>query len=50
MIEGDVVFIPPRTVHGIGNVFDEVLTYVSAATPTVDWRAFYDEGPQRPQS
>ena len=26
---------------------DEVLTYVSAATPTVDWEAFYDTGPLR---
>jgi len=43
-----VVFIPPNTFHGIENASDEVLTHVSAAaTPTVDWRAFYDEGPLR---
>ncbi len=47
MVEGDVVFIPPNTVHGIENVSDENLTHVSAATPTVDWRAFYDGGPLR---
>jgi mannose-6-phosphate isomerase-like protein (cupin superfamily) len=46
--EGDLIFIPPDTVHGIENVSDEVLTYVSAATPPVDWRSFYDEGPLRP--
>jgi quercetin dioxygenase-like cupin family protein len=47
VVEGDVVFIPPNTVHGIENASDENLTHVSAATATVDWRAFYDEGPLR---
>src|SRR5918997_6521998 len=35
---------------GVKNASEEVLTYVSAATPTVDWRAFYDEGPLGPRS
>jgi mannose-6-phosphate isomerase-like protein (cupin superfamily) len=45
--EGDLIHIPPETTHGIENLADEVLTYVSAATPTIDWEAFYDEGPLR---
>ena len=35
--EGDVIFIPPGVVHGIENASEEVLTYVSAATPALDW-------------
>lgn len=45
--EGDLIHIPPESIHGIENLADEVLTYVSAATPTIDWEAFYDEGPLR---
>ncbi len=45
--EGSLIYIPPDTLHGIENHSDEVLTYVSAATPTVDWEAFYDTGPLR---
>ncbi len=44
---GDLIFIPPDAVHGIENRSDEMLTYVSAATPAVDWEAFYDAGPTR---
>jgi hypothetical protein len=29
-------YLSPGTIYGIENVSDEVLTYVSAATPTVD--------------
>ena len=47
VVEGDIIHIPPHTLHGIENLADEVLTYLSAATPTVDWEAFYDTGPQR---
>ena len=46
---GDLVHIPPDTLHSIENISDGVLTYVSAATPTVDWEAFYDAGPLRPR-
>ncbi len=45
VVEGDLIHIPPHTLHGIENASDEVLTYVSAATPAVDWEAFYDTGP-----
>ncbi len=45
--EGDLIHIPPETLHGIENIADEFLTYVSAATPALDWEAFYDTGPQR---
>ena len=44
---GDLIFIPPEAMHGIENPSGEVLTYISAATPTVDWEAFYDAGPLR---
>ncbi len=47
VMEGDLIHIPPDALHGIENIADEVLTYVSAATPTVDWEAFYDRGPLR---
>jgi len=42
---GDLIFLPPDTAHGMENWSSEVLTYVSAATPTVDWEAFYDAVP-----
>jgi hypothetical protein len=35
-------------VHGVDNISEKALTHVSAAT--VDWRAFYDEGPLRPRN
>ncbi len=47
VVEGDLIYIPPDTKHGIENLADEVLTYLSAASPTVDWEAFYDTGPPR---
>ena len=50
VVEGDLVYIPPDTIHGIENLADEVLTYLSAASPTVDWEAFYDTGPLRARS
>jgi mannose-6-phosphate isomerase-like protein (cupin superfamily) len=46
---GDLIYIPPDTLHGIENSSHEVLTYISAATPAVDWEAFYDLGPLRPE-
>jgi quercetin dioxygenase-like cupin family protein len=42
---GDLIHVPPDTVPGIENPLDEVLTYVSAATPSVDWEGFYDACP-----
>ena len=42
---GDLIYIPSGSLHGIENLSDEVLTYVSAATPAVDWEAFYEAGP-----
>ena len=45
-----MVFIPPGVVHIIENASEEALTYISAATPTVYWRVFYDEGPLEPRS
>jgi hypothetical protein len=45
-----MVLIPPGAVRSIENTSEEILTCVSAVTPTVDWRAFYDEGPLGPRS
>lgn len=39
---GSLAFIPPNTTHGITNTGDEVLSYVSAATPTFDIEAIYE--------
>ena len=41
---GHMVFIPPNTEHGIVNTGDEVLTYVSAATPAFPVTELYDDG------
>jgi quercetin dioxygenase-like cupin family protein len=46
--EGDLIRIPPDTIHGIENPADEVLANVSAATPAVEREAFYDTGPLQP--
>jgi mannose-6-phosphate isomerase-like protein (cupin superfamily) len=41
---GHMVFIPPSTEHGIVNTGDDVLTYVSAATPAFPVTELYDAG------
>ncbi len=41
---GDVVYVPSNVVHGIENNAQEKLTYITAATPGFDTRAFYDSG------
>ncbi len=41
---GDMVFIPPDTVHSMTNTGSETLTYVSASTPAFDLKALYDTG------
>lgn len=45
---GDLVYIPSGAIHGIENVSEEMLTYVSAATPALDAEAAYDSGQLRP--
>ena len=40
--EGDLIFMPPDTIHSIEDRSSEVLSADSAATPTADWEAFYD--------
>jgi mannose-6-phosphate isomerase-like protein (cupin superfamily) len=42
--EGHLVFIPPETKHGIVNTGEEVLSYVSAATPAFPVTDLYDAG------
>ena len=39
--EGDLVFIPPATDHGIVNDGTETLVYVSAASPPVSMEELY---------
>jgi mannose-6-phosphate isomerase-like protein (cupin superfamily) len=41
---GHMVFIPSNTEHGIVNTGDEVLTYISAATPAFPVTEMYDAG------
>jgi mannose-6-phosphate isomerase-like protein (cupin superfamily) len=41
--EGDLVFIPPATDHGIRNDGDETLVYVAAAAPPVSMEELYQE-------
>jgi mannose-6-phosphate isomerase-like protein (cupin superfamily) len=40
--EGDLVFIPPATDHGITNDGTETLVYVSAASPPVSMGDLYE--------
>jgi oxalate decarboxylase/phosphoglucose isomerase-like protein (cupin superfamily) len=46
---GDLVYVPPGAVHRIENTSEDVLTYVSAATPALDAEAAYDAGQLRPE-
>jgi mannose-6-phosphate isomerase-like protein (cupin superfamily) len=39
--EGDLIFIPPATQHGITNDGDETLVYVSTASPPVSLAELY---------
>lgn len=41
---GDLVYIPPNTVHYAENTGQSVLTYVTAATPSFDMNTVYEEG------
>ena len=41
--EGDLVFIPPATEHGIVNDGTETLVYVSAASPPVSMEELYSD-------
>jgi mannose-6-phosphate isomerase-like protein (cupin superfamily) len=41
--EGDLVFIPPATQHGIVNTGPETLVYVSAASPQISMAELYGD-------
>ncbi len=41
---GDLVDVPSGAPHAIQNTGDEVLTYISAASPAFDLEALYDTG------
>jgi mannose-6-phosphate isomerase-like protein (cupin superfamily) len=47
---GDLVYIPSDALHGIQNNGDDVLSYVSAATPAFDLVAAYDGGQLTPDA
>ena len=44
---GELIYVPPGAVHGIENTSEEVLVYISAATPALDAEAAYDCGQLR---
>ena len=44
VVEGDLIHIPSNVEHGIRNLSDKPLTYISASTPPFDIRAYYDTG------
>ncbi len=39
--EGDLVFIPPATAHGVVNDGPEILVYIAAASPPVSMQELY---------
>ncbi len=47
---GDLVYIPAHAEHGIVNTGDDVLMYVSAATPPFDLTEAYDRGQLQTES
>jgi mannose-6-phosphate isomerase-like protein (cupin superfamily) len=47
---GDLIYIPSNAEHGIENNTAEPLSYVSAATPAMNLRAAYDQGPHTPDA
>jgi mannose-6-phosphate isomerase-like protein (cupin superfamily) len=47
---GDLVYIPSNLAHGIVNTGDDVLTYISAATPPFDLTEAYDRGQLQSES
>ena len=47
---GDLVYIPANVAHGIVNTGDEMLAYISAATPPFDLTEAYDRGQLQAES
>lgn len=47
---GDLIYIPPNAMHGITNTGSEMLSYISAATPTFDLVEAYDRGQLTPDA
>jgi mannose-6-phosphate isomerase-like protein (cupin superfamily) len=44
---GNLIDVSPGAVHSIENTSEEMLTYISAATPALDAEAAYDRGQLR---
>lgn len=47
VVEGDLIYISPNVIHSIKNLSNEMLTYISAATPSIDIKEIYDKGELR---
>jgi len=47
---GDLVYIPSNFEHGIVNTGDDMLVYISAATPPFDLTEAYDRGQLQSES
>jgi mannose-6-phosphate isomerase-like protein (cupin superfamily) len=41
---GELIYVPSGFIHGIENIGDTTLTYISAATPAFDYTEAYDRG------
>ncbi len=41
---GDLALVPPGVQHGIDNIGDDLLTYVSASTPAFSITDLYERG------
>ena len=44
--KGEMAYVPPEEEHYIVNTGEEVLTYLSAATPSFDVASYYDRTPK----
>ncbi len=49
VVTGDLIYIPPHVVHAIENRSEDVLSYLSAATPVFDIARYYDQPPNAEQ-
>ncbi len=47
---GELIHVPSGLTHGIENTGQEVLTYVTAATPAFDYSEAYDRGQLQPDA
>ena len=41
---GELIYVPSGLIHGIENIGEGILSYVSAANPAFDYTEAYDRG------